>query len=354
MEPERLAWKVFQLYHPSRASQVQPLGYGASILFSTLSTDSLQLPARLSGYVASFRALQPPTAFGQSVPCCQWSLNEPLFFGKQVTQPPARSPAMDNAAAATALTPVQKPLMLSAGVTKVAQLQLAMQQQQPQLLRLELQAVVSSAPVAAWFQALSTSDRQVIQHAQAAQLHTISPHLQLLPTFFYPVWITGELSTLCQVAKVPNQTNLRQNNGSETMCPSDQSMASVPQTGQAKRFGAMTTSRGSKAGHVMTQMCQPSNARKMAGASIRVSRPTHLLLPTLVESIPNPSQIISRDSSRPWRGSGHCSWAASNTCGVSCGAHTTYHLGCGAGAHSQPNTWWSSSWPTLSAHHSFC
>ena len=54
LEPERLAWKVFQLYHLSRASQVQPLGYGASILFSTLSTDSLQLPARLSGYVAAF------------------------------------------------------------------------------------------------------------------------------------------------------------------------------------------------------------------------------------------------------------------------------------------------------------
>ncbi|DBB18502.1 TPA: hypothetical protein ACH3X3_000142 [Trebouxia sp. C0006] len=45
LEPERLAWKVFQLYHLSHASQVQPLGYGASILFSTLSTDHLQLPA---------------------------------------------------------------------------------------------------------------------------------------------------------------------------------------------------------------------------------------------------------------------------------------------------------------------
>ena len=66
--------------------------------------------------------------------------------------------------------------------------------------------------------------------------------------------VTGELSTLCQVAKVPNEPSLRQNNGSETMCPSDQSMASVPQTGQAKRLRAMTTSRGSKAGHVMTQM----------------------------------------------------------------------------------------------------
>ena len=45
LEPESMAWKVFQLYHLSHASQVQPLGYGASILFSTLSTDHLQLPA---------------------------------------------------------------------------------------------------------------------------------------------------------------------------------------------------------------------------------------------------------------------------------------------------------------------
>ena len=50
------------------------------------------------------------------------------------------------------------------------------------------------------------------------------------------------------------------NNGPEGMCLSDQSMASNPHAGQAKRCGAMTTSRGSKAGHVMTQMCQPSNA----------------------------------------------------------------------------------------------
>ncbi len=59
LEPERLAWKVFQLYHLSQASQVQPLGCGASNLFSTLNTDQLQLPARLSAHVAAFRALHP-------------------------------------------------------------------------------------------------------------------------------------------------------------------------------------------------------------------------------------------------------------------------------------------------------
>ena len=115
LEPERLAWKVFQLYHLSRASQVQPLGYGASILFSTLSTDSLQLPARLSGYVAAFRALQPHRLQSVSAMLPVDVLNEPLFFSRQVTQPPASSPAMDiagNAAAATALLPEQKPLML--------------------------------------------------------------------------------------------------------------------------------------------------------------------------------------------------------------------------------------------------
>ncbi len=71
LEPERLAWKVFQLYHLSQGSQVQPVGYGASILFSTLSTDQLQLPARVSAYVAALRALIL-TAFNQSLPCYHW------------------------------------------------------------------------------------------------------------------------------------------------------------------------------------------------------------------------------------------------------------------------------------------
>ena len=84
--------------------------------------------------------------------------------------------------------------------------------------------------------------------------------------FFFFFGVTGELSTLCQMAKVPNEPSLRQNSGSTTMCPSDQSMASNPQTGQAKRFGAMTTSRGSKAGRVMTQVCQPSHAENTSCA----------------------------------------------------------------------------------------
>ncbi|DBA88634.1 TPA: hypothetical protein ACH3X2_000275 [Trebouxia sp. C0005] len=200
LELERLAGKVFQLYHLRRASQVQPLGYGANILFSTLSTASLQLPARLSGYVAAFRALQPHRLQSVSAMLPVDVHSEPLFFNRQVTQPPFSSPAMDsagNAADATALMPEQKPHMLSASITKVAHLQLALHQQQPQLLGLELRLVlfalpsawqtVDSSSAAAWIQAFSTSGRQVIQHAQTAQLHTVSLHLQLLPTLVEPI-----------------------------------------------------------------------------------------------------------------------------------------------------------------------
>ena len=80
------------------------------------------------------------------------------------------------------------------------------------------------------------------------RIHYTWACMQYVPVFFFFFFGgTGELSTLCQVAKVPNEPSLRQNSGSATMCPSDQSMASNPQKWQAKRFGAMTTSRGSKA-----------------------------------------------------------------------------------------------------------
>ena len=59
LEPEQLAWKVFQTHHLGLAPQLQRLAYGASVIFSTVSTLSLQLPARLSGYVTAFKALQP-------------------------------------------------------------------------------------------------------------------------------------------------------------------------------------------------------------------------------------------------------------------------------------------------------
>ena len=106
LEPERLAWKVFQLYHLSQASQVQALGYGASILFSTLSTDQLQLPARLSAYVAAFRALHPHRLQPVTAMLPSDVLNEPLFFNRQICQPAASSATTNTACPAAAfLTP---------------------------------------------------------------------------------------------------------------------------------------------------------------------------------------------------------------------------------------------------------
>ena len=49
-------------------------------------------------------------------------------------------------------------------------------------------ALVSSAPASTWFQLLSASGRQFIQHAQAGQLHTISAHLQFRQTPPEPVF----------------------------------------------------------------------------------------------------------------------------------------------------------------------
>ncbi|DBA91331.1 TPA: hypothetical protein ACH3X2_003978 [Trebouxia sp. C0005] len=65
----------------------------------------------------------------------------------------------------------------------------------------------------------------------------------------------GELSTLRQMMEVPNEPGLSPNNGLENALLSDQSMASNLRKGQAKRFGAKTTSHDGKAGHVMTHVC---------------------------------------------------------------------------------------------------
>ncbi len=72
---------------------------------------------------------------------------------------------------------------------------------------------------------------------------------------FLFLWVTGELSTLRQMMKVPNEPGLSPNNGLKHAFLSDQSMASNPRKGQAKHFGAKTTSHDGKAGHVMTHVC---------------------------------------------------------------------------------------------------
>ncbi len=177
LEPERLAWKVFQLCHLSQASQVQPLGYGASIQTSCNCQLSRQPTWRPSG-------LFMLTAFNQSLPCCHDVLNEPIFFNRQICQPAASSATTNTACPAAAfLTPQQKPLMLSAGITKVAHPRLSLQIQQSQLLASELSSVllalppawrtiVSSAPACTLFQVPSASGRQLIQDAQTSQLYS--------------------------------------------------------------------------------------------------------------------------------------------------------------------------------------
>jgi len=78
-------------------------------------------------------------------------------------------------------------------------------------------------------------------------------HAQAIMVFFvFFVWVTGELSTLHQLMKVPNEPVLRPNNGLENWSLSDQSMASNSREGQAKCAGAKMTSHDGRAGHVMT------------------------------------------------------------------------------------------------------
>ena len=199
-------WKVFQNHHLGLAPQLQCLAYGASILFSTVSTQSLHLPARLNGYVTAFRALQPHRLLPVSAMHAEDVLNEPLVFNRQITMP-------INASAGST---TQKPLMaqehtilLTAGITKVAHVQAALQLHQPQALTACLQTVLlampaawqtvaSSAPApATWQQGLSASGNQLIQNAQTGQLHAISPSQLWLPAQLQPV------TALCPVQVTP-------------------------------------------------------------------------------------------------------------------------------------------------------
>ncbi len=79
----------------------------------------------------------------------------------------------------------------------------------------------------------------------------------MLLLFFFFVFpgVTGESSTLRQMMKVPNEPGLSPTNELENVFLSDQSMVSNPRKGQAKRFGAKTTSHDGKAGHVVTHVC---------------------------------------------------------------------------------------------------
>ncbi|KAL3135451.1 hypothetical protein ABBQ32_007473 [Trebouxia sp. C0010 RCD-2024] len=190
LEPERLAWKVFQLHHLSHAPQASQLAYGATILFSTASTASLHLPARLMGYVTAFRALQPHRLLPVNAMPAEAILNEPLFLNQQIQLPlsPAATHSANGGMGSRPFTPQDQPLLLAAGITKVAHLQAALQVQHPQaltdclqslLLALPLpwQAAATAAPTApAWRQGRSASGTQLIQNTQTGAL-TCQPRL---------------------------------------------------------------------------------------------------------------------------------------------------------------------------------
>ncbi|KAL3155051.1 hypothetical protein ABBQ32_001027 [Trebouxia sp. C0010 RCD-2024] len=180
LEPERLAWKVFQLHHLSHAPQASQLAYGATILFSTASTASLHLPARLMGYVTAFRALQPHRLLPVNAMPAEAILNEPLFLNQQIQLPlsPAATHSANGGMGSRPFTPQDQPLLLAVGITKVAHLQAALQVQHPQaltaclqslLLALPLpwQAAATAAPTAPpWRQGHSASGTQLIQNTQ--------------------------------------------------------------------------------------------------------------------------------------------------------------------------------------------
>ncbi|KAL3149626.1 hypothetical protein ABBQ32_001668 [Trebouxia sp. C0010 RCD-2024] len=173
LEPERLAWKVLQLHHLSHAPQPRQLAYGASILFSTASTASLQLPPRLLGYVTAFRALQPHRLLPVNAMPAGDILNEPLFFNQQILVPLSHSATggSSDSMGSSPFTPQDQPLMLEAGITKVAHLQAALQSQHPQAFTACLQSILLALPPP--WQAIAAA-------APAA------------PAFFF--WVTGEMS----------------------------------------------------------------------------------------------------------------------------------------------------------------
>ena len=194
LEPERLPWKVFQLHQLSSAPCTQPLAYGLGILFSTLSTSSLQLPARLSGYVSAFRALRPHRLLLPQDMQSEDVLNEQLFHNKQIVVPVSLSPATATSCNAQPLTPQHHPSLVTAGITKLAHLQAKLQLPQPQHVAASMQAVLlalpaawravaqSAPPAPAWVHASTTaSTHQMLLHPLTGQLHQVGADHRLQP-----------------------------------------------------------------------------------------------------------------------------------------------------------------------------
>ena len=210
LEPERLAWKVLQLHHLSNAPHTCALAYGATILFSTVSISCLQLPARLTGYVTAFKALQPHRLLRVDAMPVEDVLNEPIFFNRQVTVPLGSSAtgSANGSAASRPLTPHDQPIMLAAGITKLAHLQVALQQQHPPTFTACLQsvltaipppwrAVVTAAPTPpTWQQGLSAAGSQLIQNTQTGQHHSLNSHDQLQESHAQVVTTTSHVRVI--------------------------------------------------------------------------------------------------------------------------------------------------------------
>ncbi len=98
-------------------------------------------------------------------------------------------------------------------------------------------------------------DHQVLGH-EVVESFSVSLCRRLPPLFFVFFFLVARnLSTLRHMMKIPNKPGLSSNNGLKNAFLIDQSMASNPRKGQAKRLGAKTTSHDGKAGLVMTHVC---------------------------------------------------------------------------------------------------
>ena len=230
LEPERLAWKVLQLHHLSNAPHTRALAYGATILFSTVSISCLQLPARVTGYVTAFKALQPHRLLRVDAMPVEDVLNEPIFFNRQVTVPLGSSAtsSANGSAASRPLTPHDQPIMLAAGITKLAHLQVALQQQHPPTFTACLQsvltaipppwrAVVTAAPTApTWQQGLSAAGSQLIQNTQTGRHHSLNSHDQLQESHAQVVTTTSHVRVISWDPSRPWRSPTRQPTQSAT------------------------------------------------------------------------------------------------------------------------------------------
>ncbi|DBB04703.1 TPA: hypothetical protein ACH3X1_012757 [Trebouxia sp. C0004] len=142
-----------------------------------------------------------------------------------LARPSPLTPLTGSATDSTAsrpLTPHDQPLLLATGITKVAHLQAALQQQQPAAFTACLQsvlmtmpppwrAIATAAPTApAWRQGLSASGSQLIQNTQTGQHHLLSCRSPMLRLSQLPPLCMSFLGTLLDLGGVQHSNQLGQ------------------------------------------------------------------------------------------------------------------------------------------------